>query len=268
MQRLYAGIALSLAVSLTGVGNIMALSPNRLTTTTTTSEILVAQNPVVASGGFVKVEKSVTGNVSIVEENGKRYLELSEDFQTASGPDLKVILHTADAVDLKIQEGDYINLGLLKDFNGSGRYAIPDDVDLSKYGSVAIWCEQFNATFGYAPLNTAVALLSVGDFVSVEHPTQGQASIVEENGIRYLELGDNFQTDNGPDLKVILHTADAVDLKVQEGDYINLGALTAFNGSGRYAIPDDVDLSKYGSVAIWCEQFNATFGYATLAAAE
>ena len=155
MQRLYAGIALSLVVSLTGVGNVMALSPNRLTTTTTKSEILIAQNPVIASGGFVKVEKSVAGNVSIVEENGKRYLELSEDFQTASGPDLKVILHTGDTVEQKVQEGDYINLGLLQDFNGSGRYAIPDDVDLSKYGSVAIWCEQFNATFGYAPLVAA-----------------------------------------------------------------------------------------------------------------
>ena len=268
MQRLYAGIALTLAVSFTGVGNVMALSPNRLNTATPKSEILIAQNPVIASGGFVKVEKSVAGNISIVEENGKRYLELSEDFQTASGPDLKVILHTGDTVEQKVAEGDYINLGLLQDFNGSGRYAIPDDVDLSKYGSVAIWCEQFNATFGYATLNTAMALLSIGDFVPVEHLTQGQASIVEENGIRYLELSENFQTDNGPDLKVILHTADTLDLKVQEGDYINLGALEAFNGSGRYAIPDDLDLNKYSSVAIWCEQFNATFGYAPLAAAE
>ncbi len=37
MQRLYAGIALTLAVSFTSVGNVMALSPNRLNTATTTT---------------------------------------------------------------------------------------------------------------------------------------------------------------------------------------------------------------------------------------
>ena len=106
--------------------------------------------------------------------------------------------------------------------------------------------------------------LANGDFVAVEHPTQGQASIVREGNNRYLELNADFQTDRGPDLKVILHRAETVNLKLEEGDYISLGALQEFSGNQRYAIPDDIDLSEYNSVAIWCEQFNATFGYAPL----
>ncbi|MEL6579050.1 MAG: DM13 domain-containing protein [Cyanobacteria bacterium J06621_12] len=102
-------------------------------------------------------------------------------------------------------------------------------------------------------------------FVAVEHPTVGQVSIVEADGKKYLEIGQDFQSDRGPDLKVILHQANAVDLKVREGDYLNLGALQAFSGAQRYLIPDSVDLANYKSVAIWCEQFNATFGYAPLA---
>ena len=102
-------------------------------------------------------------------------------------------------------------------------------------------------------------------FVSVEHPTQGQVRVVEEDGARYIAIGEDFQSDRGPALQVILHKANTVDLQVQEGDYISLGALQSFNGAQRYLVPEDVDLDQYQSVAVWCEQFNATFGYAPLA---
>jgi len=103
-----------------------------------------------------------------------------------------------------------------------------------------------------------------GSFVGVEHPTQGQVSIIEEDGVKYLQVGADFQSDRGPALRVILHKSTTVDAKVQEGDYLSLGELQSFNGAQRYQIPNDADLSQYQSVAIWCEEFNATFGYATL----
>lgn len=103
-----------------------------------------------------------------------------------------------------------------------------------------------------------------GQFVSVEHPTQGQVRVIEEDGARYIAIGEDFQSDRGPALEVILHKANTVDLQVQEGDYISLGALQSFNGAQRYLVPEDVDLAQYQSVAVWCEQFNATFGYAPL----
>ena len=105
---------------------------------------------------------------------------------------------------------------------------------------------------------------SSGSFVAVEHPTQGLASVVEEDGVKYLQFNEDFQSDNGPALKVILHNSPTVGLKVQEGEYISLGALQSVSGSQRYQIPDEVDVSQYQSVAIWCERFNATFGYAPL----
>lgn len=106
---------------------------------------------------------------------------------------------------------------------------------------------------------------SASQFVGVQHPTSGQAQIVEEGGAKYLELSQDFQSDRGPDLKVILHKASTVNQKVQEGDYVNLGLLKSFNGSQRYLIPDEVDLTQYQSVAIWCEEYNVTFGYAPMA---
>lgn len=103
-----------------------------------------------------------------------------------------------------------------------------------------------------------------GSFIGVDHPTQGQVNIIEENGIKYLEISSNFKTDRGPDLKVILHNSSTVNAQVQEGEYVNLGKLQAFQGSQRYKLPQDLDLNGYQSVAIWCEKFNVTFGYAPL----
>lgn len=110
---------------------------------------------------------------------------------------------------------------------------------------------------------TSKTLVS-GKFVNVEHPTQGKAQIVIDGGMRYIEFDSSFKTDSGPDLKVVLHKAKELDLKLKEGDYVSLGALQKVSGTQRYEISKNIDLSNYNSVAIWCEQFNATFGYAQL----
>ncbi|MGF1496170.1 MAG: DM13 domain-containing protein [Elainellaceae cyanobacterium] len=116
------------------------------------------------------------------------------------------------------------------------------------------------------------AAIAMGSFVSGEHPTQGTARIVEENGQRFVELGEDFSTDEGPDLFVILHrsndvigTTEAPAHSIQEGDYVNIAPLESVSGMQRYAIPADINVADYQSVAIWCRQFNATFGAASLA---
>ena len=110
-----------------------------------------------------------------------------------------------------------------------------------------------------------IAEASAGQFVSVEHPTSGQVDIIEEDGVRYLEIGEDFQSDSGPALEIILHKSDTVGLQIEEGDYVSLGELKSFNGAQRYIIPEAIDLAQYQSVAVWCQEFNATFGYAPLA---
>lgn len=109
------------------------------------------------------------------------------------------------------------------------------------------------------------AKTSTNSFVSVKgHTTSGGVKIVVENGQRYLEFDSAFATDRGPDLKVVLHRNNSVGASIAEEDYISLAPLTSFRGTQRYLIPNNVDLDKYGSVAIWCRQFNVTFGYASL----
>lgn len=150
MKRFPLGILLALTIGITT--SSAAFAVKRQTNQAAATSNLVAEATQVAANQFVDVEHPTQGQVKLIEAEGKRYLELSEDFQSDRGPALEVILHRANEVGLQIQEGDYISLGVLQSFSGAQRYLIPDDVDLSQYQSVAIWCEAFNATFGYAPL--------------------------------------------------------------------------------------------------------------------
>jgi hypothetical protein len=120
--------------------------------------------------------------------------------------------------------------------------------------------------------STEKKVVKSGSFVSGEHPTQGIARIVDQGGKFAIELDSNFKTfDMGPDLVVVLHRSDDVigntnppAYPLKEGDYVFIEELQKFSGAQTYAIPSNVKLDDYKSVAIWCRKFNATFGAAKL----
>ncbi len=124
-----------------------------------TGTVILAKAPthIAATGTFVTAEQPTSGSARIVVENGQRYLVLDRSFKTSNqGPDLHVVLDPAQQPPLHYQgKANVVNLGKLQKFAGEQRYAIPANVDLSKFKSVGIWCQTANATFGYAPLNSA-----------------------------------------------------------------------------------------------------------------
>jgi len=81
-------------------------------------------------------------------------------------------------------------------------------------------------------------------------------------------LGADFEVGPGPKFHVYLVPKAPVrassDLRDQM--FVDLGRLRAFKGSQRYAIPAGLDLSKFKSVIIWCEQFSVLISPADLAA--
>lgn len=120
--------------------------------------------------------------------------------------------------------------------------------------------------------STQGTIIKSGSFASGEHPTQGTARIIAQNGKFFLELDEGFQTSNlGPDLVVLLHRSSDVlgstkppAYPLQAGEYLLLAPLQKFSGTQRYAIPASINLAEYPSAAIWCRKFNATFGAAKL----
>ncbi len=258
-------LGLTSALLLTTIGGVVIAPQVKANSGRESTQLIAAKttraNSFVSVGGH-----KTTGGVKIVSENGQRYLEFDRSFATDNGPDLKVVLHRNSSVGSSLRERDYVALAPLRSLNGTQRYLIPNNLDLSKYASVAIWCEQFNVTFGYAELPDTANVVASGSFVTVDqdHPTKGKATIIEENGRKYLELDSNFTTARGPAVKVVLHRNSSVPVNLRQQDYVTIAPLQSFDGKQRYALPTSVNLDQYQSVAIWCQRFNVTFGYADL----
>jgi hypothetical protein len=106
-------------------------------------------------------------------------------------------------------------------------------------------------------------LLARGDFESLGHDTEGVAQAIEvRGGERFVTL-TNFETDNGPDLRVYLSTPDADEGSAGD-DFEDLGSLKGNKGDQQYEIPEGADLDRLSEVLIWCRAFSVGFGSAEL----
>jgi hypothetical protein len=108
--------------------------------------------------------------------------------------------------------------------------------------------------------------LASGSFHDVAHKGAGQATIYQLSGDKRLLRFTNFETSNGPDVRVYLVAAkDASDSEsVKQAGFVELGALKGNIGDQNYEISSDLDLSKYRAVTIWCKRFGVNFATAPL----
>lgn len=102
-------------------------------------------------------------------------------------------------------------------------------------------------------------------FRDLEHDTNGSAILTESpDGSRILSLVD-FETSNGPDLRVYLSagSSDKGFGKEYGEDFVELGRLKGNIGDQNYDVPAEIDLAKYHNAVIWCKRFSVGFGVAT-----
>ena len=92
----------------------------------------------------------------------------------------------------------------------------------------------------------------------------GKGKVTAYQDLVHLE-GD-FEVGPGPKFHVYLVPEKNVipSTNVSRTMFVDLGRLKAFKGSQNYPVPAGVDLAKYGSVVIWCEQFGVLISPATL----
>ncbi|MGX1302308.1 hypothetical protein RKD35_003796 [Streptomyces albogriseolus] len=111
--------------------------------------------------------------------------------------------------------------------------------------------------------------LAAGELISHEHATSGTVKLVRlDDGSHVVRL-ENLDTSNGPDLRVWLTDAPVKEGQAgwhvfDDGEYVSLGKLKGNKGSQNYAVPNDVDPSRFTSVSIWCDRFDVSFGAAEL----
>ncbi len=124
--------------------------------------------------------------------------------------------------------------------------------------------ESIPATSGSQSVQTAIA---AGKFHSGAHKGSGDATIYQlGDGKRVLRL-TNFETSNGPDVRVYLVAAnDVTDSEtVKKAGFVEVAPLKGNVGDQNYELASDVNLTKYRAVTIWCKRFSVNFATAPLA---
>jgi hypothetical protein len=113
------------------------------------------RDAIVANGSFIHAEPSDPihwgrGKVSVYQ----KAVFLEPDFEVGPGPKYHVYLVPEPNVRRveQVTTSMFVDLGRLRSFKGSQRYAIPAGVDPSKYRSVVIWCEYFGVLISPADL--------------------------------------------------------------------------------------------------------------------
>jgi len=162
MRSSHSILAVSLALGLAALGGTPALlrAGTPAPAKTATPANLQFQAAAATPQAFRQAEKPVSGSVSVRREGNRTLLVLSGDFRTSeSAPDLKVAvspsrtpLAGSKPPAYPLKPGTYTVLAPLKSARGAQTYDVPASIDLSRQGSVLIWCEQFNATMAWAPL--------------------------------------------------------------------------------------------------------------------
>ena len=116
------------------------------------------RSKLVATGMFIHANPSDPihygkGKVSVYE----RTVFLESDLEVGPGPKYHVYLVPNANIrnEAGVKEAMFVDLGRLRAFKGSQRYAIPAGVDLAKYPSVVIWCEAFSVLISPADLKAA-----------------------------------------------------------------------------------------------------------------
>ncbi len=106
-------------------------------------------------GTWTKKNYKASGTWSIVEEDdGSRFVVLSDDFKTRNAPDLKLFLSPRTVEDLEngnATSGSFF-IAELKKNKGGQRYKLDDSVDLSEFESIIIHCEKYTKLWSAAAL--------------------------------------------------------------------------------------------------------------------
>jgi hypothetical protein len=110
--------------------------------------------------------------------------------------------------------------------------------------------------------------VATGTFHGKVHNTSGRATIYQQPDGKFVLRLTNFKTSNGPDVHVVLVAAkdadDDANFLKSSTERVELGSLKGNQGDQNYEIPSNTDLSKFQTVSIYCERFNANFGAAPL----
>jgi hypothetical protein len=131
------------------------------------------------------------------------------------------------------------------------------------------------ATLFFAASAQAQSIAAQGSWVAADYEVSGQWKITRHGEQLFVELGDDFETKNGPDLHILLSPKALTQLTNANAskDALVVGLLHSsddsvlfrkMKGAQRLAIPSGVRLSDYRTILIHCVRFSHLWAGADL----
>lgn len=113
-------------------------------------ETLQSPESTAFSHSFTKKHYTIGGEAKVLKTQTGTEIVFSDNFETRSGPDLKVYLSKLSISELEdtTVTPNSVKIGVLKSRQGTQSYVIPDDLSLENYKSVVIHCEAFSKLWG------------------------------------------------------------------------------------------------------------------------
>lgn len=228
-----------------------------------------APEVVFSSSLWQKKAESVAGSYRIeavqsADGSSSHRLILSSDFATAKGPDLKVVLSpvSADKVNGKSALTGSVVLGVLSKSKGQSSFKVPIGTRFSQFNSVLIHCEEYTKLWAAAPLLPGKLLASGSKWTKKAEKISGRWEISEHKNKRFIRLGSDFKTKSAPDLKFVFSPLKIAEVtsKTALNEAKIVAPLRSVKGRQEYRIPPGIELKKYKSLLIHCEQYTKLWG--------
>lgn len=118
------------------------------------------------------------------------------------------------------------------------------------------------AFFTVGAMNLAYAgVSSQGGWVSKQYQVNGAWQIEKRDGQTVIKFSDDFQTNNGPDLKLFLTKNDISSVTGSNASGgVLISKLKNVNGYQEYVVPGNININDYASLVILCEKFSVLWG--------
>jgi hypothetical protein len=125
----------------------------------------------------------------------------------------------------------------------------------------------FILLFGFTSVNAADKVLFWGeleaDFRSWgSDAVEGDWRISERGGKKYIQLLDNFEAKEGPDVKIFLSKQDANSINGNNAtdDAVFISLVNTFEGKSEYELPAGIDVKQFKSLVFHCEAYSKLWG--------
>lgn len=97
---------------------------------------------------------------------------------------------------------------------------------------------------------------------------EGTWKIVKNADKHQIVFGEDFEAKKAPDLKIFLSKADLDDIEsknaLKDGEPIFVAKLTSYKGAAIYNVPASIDITKYKTIIVHCEEYTKLWGGSAL----